>query len=302
MKFHDYYATLGVERTATAAEIKKAYRKAAQKYHPDRNKEAGAEEKFKEINEAYDVLSDPEKRRRYDALGANYRAGEEFRPPPDFDPSQFGAQFGGQYAGAGFSDFFSSIFGGGFEPGGAASGRRRSRAVPGPDFEMTLPLSVREMIEGGSKTVTIDHPEQGRKTLKITIPKGSTPGKRMRLSGQGGASAYGGPAGDLYLVFQLEPASPFTLDGNDVLYNLPVTPWEAALGEKVPVPTPTGGKINLTIPAGSQSGARLRVRGRGLAGGDYLVTVMIHTPPAKTEEARAFYKEMKVSMPFNPRE
>lgn len=297
MKFQDYYATLGVERTASQAEIKKAYRKAAQKYHPDRNKEAGAEEKFKEINEAYDVLGDEEKRQRYDTLGSNYRAGEEFRPPPGFDPSQFG----GQYGGAGFSDFFSSIFGGGYDTG-TTYGGRRTRAARGPDFEMSLPLSAQEMIEGGSKSVTIDHPETGRKTLKVTIPKGSTPGKRMRLSGQGGSGANGGPAGDLYLVFQLEPNSPFTLDGNDVLYNLPVTPWEAALGEKVTVPTPTGGKISMTIPAGSQSGSRLRVRGRGLAGGDYYVTVMIHTPPAKTDEARAFYKEMKLSMPFNPRE
>ncbi|WP_298219361.1 DnaJ C-terminal domain-containing protein [Halothiobacillus sp.] len=297
MKFHDYYATLGVERTATQAEIKKAYRKAAQKYHPDRNKETGAEEKFKEINEAYDVLGDEEKRQRYDALGSNYRAGEEFRPPPGFDPNQFGSQYGG----AGFSDFFSSIFGGGFDPG-AAHGSRRTRAARGPDYEMTLPLSVQEMIEGGSKSVTIDHPETGRKTLKVTIPKGSTPGKRMRLSSQGGSGTHGGPAGDLYLVFQLASDSQFSLDGNDVLYNLPVTPWEAALGEKVTVPTPTGGKISMTIPAGSQSGSRLRVRGRGLAGGDYFVTVMIHTPPAKTDEARAFYEEMKVSMPFDPRE
>lgn len=297
MKFHDYYATLGVERTATQAEIKKAYRKAAQKYHPDRNKEAGAEEKFKEINEAYDVLGDEEKRQRYDTLGSNYRAGEDFRPPPGFDPNQFGDQYGG----AGFSDFFSSIFGGGFDPG-AAHGGRRTRAARGPDYEMTLSLSVQEMIEGGSKSVTTDHPETGRKTLKVTIPKGSTPGKRMRLTGQGGSGANGGPAGDLYLVFQLEDNSLFTLDGNDVLYNLPVTPWEAALGEKVTVPTPTGGKISMTIPAGSQSGSRLRVRGRGLAGGDYFVTVMIHTPPAKTDEARDFYREMKASMPFNPRD
>lgn len=297
MKFHDYYATLGVERTATQDEIKKAYRKAAQKYHPDRNKEAGAEEKFKEINEAYDVLGDAEKRQRYDTLGSNYRAGEDFRPPPGFDPSQFG----GQYGGAGFSDFFSSIFGGGFDTGGATHGGRRTRAARGPDFEMALSLSVQEMIEGGSKSVTIDHPETGRKTLKVTIPKGSMPGKRMRLGGQGGSGSHGGPAGDLYLIFQLESDSPFTLDGNDVLYDLPVAPWEAALGDKVTVPTPTGGKINMTIPAGSQSGARLRVRGRGLAGGDYYVTVMIHTPPAKTDEARAFYKEMKVSMPFDPR-
>lgn len=292
MKFHDYYATLGVERTATEAEIKKAYRKAAQKYHPDRNKEAGAEDKFKEINEAYDVLGDAEKRQRYDTLGQNYRAGEDFRPPPGFDPSQFG--------GAGFSDFFSSIFGGGFDGGAGGAQGRRSRAARGADFEMALSLSVQEMIEGASKSVTIDHPEAGRKTLKVTIPKGSLPGKRMRLSGQGASGGHGGPAGDLYLVFQLEANSPFTLDGNDVLYNLPVTPWEAALGEKVTVPTPTGGKISMTIPAGSQSGARLRVRGRGLAGGDYFVTVMIHTPPAKTDEARAFYNEMKISMPFNP--
>ncbi len=294
MKFHDYYATLGVERSATQEEIKKAFRKAAQKFHPDRNKEAGAEEKFKEINEAYDVLSDPEKRQRYDTLGSNYRAGEDFRPPPGFDPSQFG----GQYGGAGFSDFFSSLFGDrGFEQGGG----RRARVARGADFEMALPLSVQEMIEGGAKSLTIDHPETGRKNLKITIPKAFAPGKRIRLTGQGGAGVNGGPAGDLYLVAQLASDSLFKLDENNVLYDLAVTPWEAALGEKVNVPTPTGGKINMTIPAGSQSGARLRVRGRGLAGGDYVVTIMIHTPPAKTDEARAFYQEMKLTLPFEPR-
>ncbi len=293
MKFQDYYATLGVERGASQDEIKKAYRKAAQKYHPDRNKEPGAEEKFKAINEAYDVLGDAEKRSRYDALGANYHAGEEFRPPPGFDYSQFGAGQGG----AGFSDFFSSIFGGGFE----GAGRRGGRAARGQDFEMSLPLSLKEMIEGGSRPVTIDHPETGRKTLKVTVPAGSLPGKKIRLTGQGGSGVGGGPAGDLYLVFELAPGGEFSLEGNQVLYDLPVTPWEAALGEKVPVPTPTGGKINLTIPAGSQSGKRLRIPGKGLAGGDFVVTVQIHTPPAKTEEARAFYQEMKVSMPFDPR-
>ncbi|WP_407275772.1 DnaJ C-terminal domain-containing protein [Halothiobacillus sp. DCM-1] len=293
MKFQDYYATLGVERGATQDEIKKAYRKAAQKYHPDRNKEPDAEEKFKAVNEAYDVLGDPEKRSRYDTFGANYHAGDEFRPPPGFDYSQFGAGQGG----AGFSDFFSSIFGGGFE----GAGRRGGRAARGQDFEMSLPLSVREMIEGGSRPVAIDHPEQGRKTLKITVPAGSSPGKKIRLSGQGGSGSGGGPAGDLYLVIELAAGGEFTLEGNQVLYDLPVTPWEAALGEKVPVPTPTGGKINLTIPAGSQSGKRLRVPGKGLAGGDFVVTIQIHTPPAKTEEARAFYQEMKLSMPFDPR-
>lgn len=294
MKFQDYYDTLGVERNATPDEIKKAYRKAAQKYHPDRNKEAGAEEKFKAINEAHDVLSDPEKRQRYDTLGANYHAGEDFRPPPGFDPSQFG----GQYGGAGFSDFFSSLFGDrGFESGGG----RRSRVARGADFEMRLPLSVQEMIEGGAKSLSIDLPETGRKNLKINIPKDSAPGKRIRLTGQGGAGANGGPAGDVYLVVELASDSPFTLDENHVRYDLPITAWEAALGEKVMVPTPTGGKINMTIPAGSQSGARLRVRGRGLAGGDYVVTVMIHTPPANTDEARAFYEEMKRTMPFEPR-
>ncbi|ANJ67439.1 hypothetical protein A9404_08630 [Halothiobacillus diazotrophicus] len=298
MKFEDYYATLGVARSATADEIKRAYRKAAQKYHPDRNKEPGAEAKFKQINEAYDVLGDAEKRARYDALGANYHAGDEFRPPPGFDPSQFG----GQYGGAGFSDFFSSIFGArGFEQGGGSGYSRRTRAARGADYEMPLNLTVQEMIEGGSKSVVVDHPETGRKTLKVNIPKDSVPGKRVRLTGQGGSGTQGGTPGDLYLVVQLADNRGFTLDGNDVLYDLPITPWEAALGEKVPVPTPSGGRIELTVPAGSQSGKRLRLRQRGVAGGDFIVTLLIHTPPAKTDEARALYQEMKVSMPFDPR-
>lgn len=296
MKFEDYYATLGVSRSASPEEIKRAYRKAAQKHHPDRNKEPGAEAKFKQINEAYDVLGDAEKRARYDALGANYHAGDEFRPPPGFDPSQFG----GQYGGAGFSDFFSSIFGArGFEPGGGHA--RRPRAARGADYEMPLNLTVQEMIEGGSKSVVVDHPETGRKTLKVTIPKDSVPGKRVRLTGQGGSGTQGGTAGDLYLVVQLADNRGFTLDGTDVLYDLPITPWEAALGEKVMVPTPAGGRIELSIPAGAQSGKRLRLRQRGVAGGDFIVTLLIHTPPAKTDEARALYQEMKVSMPFDPR-
>lgn len=299
MKFEDYYATLGVERSASQAEIKRAYRKAAQKHHPDRNKEPGAEAKFKEINEAYDVLGDAEKRARYDALGANYHAGDEFRPPPGFDPSQFG----GQYGGAGFSDFFSSVFGArGFEQQGGAGYSRRTRAARGADYEMPLNLTIQEMIEGGSKSVVVDHPETGRKTLKVNVPKDSTPGKRVRLTGQGGSGTQGGTPGDLYLVVQLADNRGFTLDGTDVLYDLPITPWEAALGEKVTVPTPAGGRIELAIPAGSQSGKRLRLRQRGVAGGDFIVTLLIHTPPAKTDEARALYQEMKVSMPFDPRQ
>lgn len=298
MKFEDYYETLGVERTASQEAIKRAYRKAAQKHHPDRNKAAGAEAKFKEINEAYDVLGDVEKRARYDALGANYHAGDDFRPPPGFDPSQFG----GQYGGAGFSDFFSSVFGArGFDPSGGGYARG-PRAARGADYEMILSLTVQEMIEGGSKSVVVDHPETGRKTLKITVPKDSVPGKRVRLTGQGGSGTQGGKAGDLYLVVQLADDRGFKLDGTDVLYDLPIAPWEAALGEKVMVPTPAGGRIELAIPAGSQSGKRLRLRQRGLAGGDFYVTLQIYTPPAKTDEARAFYREMKLSMPFDPRQ
>ncbi len=302
MKYQDYYATLGVAKNASQDEIKKAYRKLAQKYHPDRNKAAEAEARFKEINEAYDVLGDAEKRARYDALGAGYHAGDDFRPPPGggFDPNQFG--YGGGFGGGDFSDFFSAIFG---NRAGAAGGRGRSGwAQPqrGADYEVPVGLTLKEMIEGGKKSISFTHPDTGPRTLSIGIPKGVQPGKKIRLAGQGGQGANGGPNGDLMVVVKLQDPNGFEVDGKDVSLTVPITPWEAALGEKVTVPTPSGTKVDLTIPAGTQSGRRMRLRNRGLAGGDFYIVLQIHTPPAKTEEARDFYREMQASMPFNPRE
>jgi len=305
VKYQDYYATLGVAKNASQDEIKKAYRKLAQKYHPDRNKEPEAEARFKEINEAYDVLGDAEKRARYDALGAGYHAGDDFRPPPGsgFDTDQFG--FGGGFGGGDFSDFFSTFFG---NRGAGPQAGRRGRAGSagwsqprrGADYEVTVGLTLREMIEGGKKSISFNHPESGPKTLSITIPKGLQPGKKIRLAGQGGRGA-GGPDGDLMVVARLEDPADFEVDGKDVSLTVPITPWEAALGEKITVPTPSGTKVELTVPAGTQSGKRMRLRNRGLAGGDFYIILQIHTPPALTDEARDFYREMRASMPFSPR-
>ncbi len=307
MEFKDYYKLLGVSRDASQDTIKKAYRKLARKYHPDVSKEADAEERFKEINEAYEVLGDAGKRRAYDDLGSNWKSGQDFRPPPGWEDIFGGVRAGGgrrATAGVGdaegdFSDFFETLFGGGFH---RAGGRRPGGGFQarGADQNARIEITLEQAAHGGVMSVQLGN---GRR-LQVKIPPGVTEGQRIRLAGQGGPGAGGGPGGDLYLEVSIRPHARYRLEGRDVHMDLPVTPWEAALGATVNVPT-LEGRVELKIPPGSQSGRRLRLKGRGLAGrpaGDQYVTLQIVTPPADTEQARAFYERMKKDLPFEPRE
>jgi curved DNA-binding protein len=306
MEFKDYYKTLGVARDATPDQIKRAYRKLARKYHPDVSKEPDAEARFKEINEAQEVLKDPEKRSAYDALGSNWRAGQEFRPPPGGARHEF--HFG-QDEGADFSDFFSSLFGRDFRGGGGGGGAPRKRR--GQDQTARIQIDLDDAFHGSTRQLHLEIPDLGadgrvtshERTLNVRIPAGVTQGRQIRLSGQGGPGVHGGQAGDLYLEVEFRPHRHFTVDGKDVQLRLPIAPWEAALGATVPVPT-LGGAVNLKIPAGSQTGKRMRLKGRGLPGdppGDEMVVLEIVVPPAKTEEARRVFEHMAERLHFNPR-
>ena len=320
MEYKDYYKTLGVARNATPEAIKQAYRKLARKYHPDVSKEPDAEARFKEINEANEVLKDPEKRAAYDALGSQWRAGQEFRPPPGQGGFHREFRFSTGDA-SGFSDFFSSLFGGGggFGGFGDAFGEARRgggrREDPfrqrGQDQTAQVEISLEEAFAGGTRELRLETPTQDaqgqvhlqHRTLKVRIPPGVSQGRQIRLAGQGQPGFAGGPAGDLYLEVHLRPHRVFQTDGRDILLHLPVTPWEAALGAQLQVPT-LGGPVSLKIPAGSQSGKRMRLKGRGLPGdppGDQILILEIHTPPADSEEAKTLYRRMAESLAFNPR-
>ncbi len=290
MKYHDYYKTLGVDRSASGDDIKQAYRKLARKYHPDVSKEADAEERFKEIGEAYEVLKDPDKRASYDQLGANWKAGQDFTPPPGYGGFRgFSDSFGTDDP---FSDFFQSLFGGG----------RTGRAGPrrGADQSIRVTVGLQEAFSGSQRSVRLS---DGR-TLKVKIPAGVTAGQRIRLSGQGGAGS-GGHSGDLFLDVEIAAHPWFDVDGRDVTLELPVTPWEAALGAAVKVPT-LGGTVDLKIPAGAESGQKLRLRGRGLAassgkaGDQYVVLKMVAPEPASDAD-RALYEQMAEQMSSDPR-
>jgi len=292
MEFKDYYDTLGVKPDASEAEIKAAYRKLARKYHPDVSKEAGAEEKFKAINEAHEALRDPDRRRAYDQLRASgYRAGDEFRgPPPNWGGGGF--EFGDD--GGEFGDFFESLFG----HRGAARGPRRGR-----DVHAQLQIDIELAYRGGTQRITLGDGGQAR-SLDVRIPAGITPGRHIRLAGQGQPGAQGGPAGDLILEVSLRDSGRYALDGNNVLSTLAISPWEAALGATVTVPT-LGGDVELRIPPGSDSGRKMRLRGRGWPGkvaGDQIVTLHVHVPKADTDARRALYEQLAQAYPdYDPR-
>ena len=308
MEFRDYYRTLGVAREAPADNIKKAYRKLARKYHPDVSKEPDAEKRMKEVNEAYEVLSDPEKRAAYDQLGKNYQPGQEFRPPPGWDAGFEFSEHGRSGAEAAeFSDFFAEIF------GRMGRGPRRGGAAhaQGNDHHARILLDLEDAFSGATRQITLRAPkldDQGRvtlqeHTLEVRIPKGIREGQVIRLAGQGEPGVGNGKPGDLLLEVQFKPHARLRADGRDLLLTLPVAPWEAALGAVVRVAVP-GGALDVRIPAGAQTGRQLRVRGKGLPAdppGDLLLDIRIVAPPATTPRARELYETMAREMPFDPR-
>ena len=306
MEYKDYYKIMDVARDATQDEIKRAYRKLARKYHPDVSKEADAEARFKELQEAYAVLRDPGKRAAYDNLGRRWRPGEEFTPPPGWDAGfEFGPGGFGADEAPGFSDFFEALF------GGARARRPGGFRVAGEDHHAKILIDLEDAYRGATRTITLHIPEltpEGRlrtreRSLNVRIPKGIVPGQRMRLTAQGAPGLGGAPAGDLYLEVEFKPHRLYHVQGRDVYLELPIAPWEAALGATVSVPT-LGGQVDMKIPKGSQGGAKLRLKGRGLPGqppGDQYVVLRIVTPPAKGEAAERLYRRMAEEMAFNPR-
>jgi curved DNA-binding protein len=300
VEFKDYYDILGVKPDASETDIKSAYRKLARKFHPDKNKDASAEEKFKAINEANEVLRDAEKRRAYDQLRAGgYRQGEQFRPPPNWGQGQ-GFDFG--EAGEGdFSDFFESLFGRG---AGGVHRQGPPRARRGRDVQAHVQIDLQTAFDGGRTRLSLDDGSGKERVLEVKIPAGIQPGKVIRLSGQGQAGMAGGPNGDLLLEVGIREDARFKLDGHNVLHVLPVSPWEAALGATVPVPT-LAGTVDLRIPAGTQSGRKLRLKGRGFPGqppGDQLVEVSIRVPAVEREPQREAYEALRAQFAhYDPR-
>lgn len=309
MEFKDYYASLGVPRTATQDEIKNAYRKLARKYHPDVSKEPNAEARFKEMGEAYKVLKDPETRAAYDQVGSQWQGGQEFRPPPNWDA---GFEFSGRDSGDSgeYSDFFEALF-----------GRRAGRAQPhaarqpmrarGQDHHAKVEIELTDAYHGAQRSIVLHMPAldgQGHvgtreRTLDIHIPKGVREGQHLRLSGQGGPGLGGGGAGDLYLEITFRPHPHYRIDGRDVYFDLPLAPWEAALGGSVTAPTPEG-SVHLSIPPGSIAGRKLRLKGKGIPGnppGDLYAVLTIALPPANDDHAREAYRAMAQAFDFNPR-
>jgi len=311
MKYKDYYAILGVDRKASADDIKKAYRKLAQKHHPDVSKEKGAEERFKEIAEAYQTLKDPEKRAAYDQLGSGYQAGQDFRPPPGWERQFRTEDFAGGEGGFSFEDLdLSDLF---EQFRGAQRQARANRPIPGTDYEVAVQLSLEDALRGTQVDLSLQVPEHSPdgsvrrvpKTIKARIPKGATDGQRLRLRGQGGKGANGGRDGDLYLDITLQPHPLFRPSGHDLYLDLPLAPWEAALGATVEVPT-LDGAVNLKIPAGTTAGRKLRLGKKGLpkpggGEGDLYAIVQVVNPTVLTERERELYGELAKASHFDPR-
>ncbi|MCX7099581.1 MAG: DnaJ domain-containing protein [Methylococcales bacterium] len=306
MQYKDYYEIMALARDASAADIKRAYRKLARKYHPDVSKEDDAEAKFKALGEAYEVLKDPEKRAAYDQLGANWQAGQDFKPPPQWDE-------GFEFKGGGFnqdnpaySDFFAELF-------GQAGGRHAhdSRHSQGQDSHAKIHIDLVDSYTGATRTITISTPTpdaQGRvqlkpRSLNITIPKGIKPGQHLRLNGQGNPGVGTGSAGDLILEIAFNPHPWYRVLDTDVYLDVPLAPWEAALGTTINVPTPVG-SVDLKIPANSKAGGKLRLKGRGLPArqpGDLFVVLQITQPAADSETSIAAYRQLEAAFDFNPR-
>ena len=333
VKFQDYYEILGVSRSATQDQIQSAYRKLARKYHPDVNKEKGAEDQFKRVGEAYEVLKDPKKREKYDRLGENWKMGDEFTPPPGWESFDFGGgrgagsqrgfnfDFGGagrRSTGGGFSDFFDSLFGDSFDGFGGTSGSARPRSRTsarrkGENHEADLTITLLDAYRGGKKSITLRITETGAdgvprtssKSFEVNIPKGVTDGKRLRLGGQGGKGSSGGSPGDLYLNLHIGANDRFRIKGNDVEMDVSVTPSEAALGAEIEVPLIVG-SAQIRIPAGTQTGTRIRVKGKGLGGGkepqgDLYAIFKIAVPQTLSPRERELYEELSEASSFDPR-
>lgn len=313
MQFKDYYQILGVDRTATADEIKKAFRRMARKYHPDLSREPEAEERMKEVNEAYAVLADAEKRVAYDQLGQGYQPGQDFRPPPDWDSGfEFSTHGFSPGEAAEFSDFFADLFGRMGDRHHGGHGRGAAGPVHGDDHRAKVLLDLEDAFTGATRQISLRIPQLdsqghvgvGTRTLSVKIPKGVCEGQMIRLAGQGAPGSGGAPAGDLLLEVHFKPHPRFRTDGRNLHLDLPVTPWEAALGAVVTVDLPPG-SLRVRVPEGAQGGRRLRVRGRGIPGeppGDLLLDIRIVVPPADTPRARELYETMARDLAFDPRQ
>lgn len=299
MDFKDYYKIMEVAENASGDEIKKSYRKLARKYHPDVSKEAGAEEKFKELGEAYEVLKDPQKRGEYDALRkAGYSAGGgQFRPPPGWE-SSFGFHGAGDMGGGDFSEFFETLFG-----QARGGGPRRPRTTRGQDQRYHLDVTLEESYSGSTRSLRLTQPDGGTRTLNVKIPKGVQDGQQIRLKGQGAPGQGGGPPGDLFLEITLTPHRYFKVDGKNIVLELPVAPWELNTGVSVNIPT-LGGKVSMKLPANARSGQKMRLAGQGLPGavpGDQYVVIKLVMPSELSDRARELLNELASETGFDPR-
>jgi curved DNA-binding protein len=310
VRYKDYYKIMGVSRDASQDDIKKAYRRLARKYHPDVSKEANAEQLFKDLGEAYAVLKDPEKRAAYDGLGSGWNAGQEFRPPPNWDSSFHFEPRGFSTGDPGaFSDFFESLFGGG--AGRGFDDLRQPFNARGQDHQATVMIDVEDAYHDSTRSISLRVPDidssgfvnTRERRLNVRIPKGVHKGQRIRLPGQGAPGAGNGKAGDLYLDIDFNPHPLYRVDGKDVYLDLPLTPWEAALGATINIPTPDG-LVDLRIPPGTGNGKKLRLRNRGIPGqppGDLYVVATLTLPPAADDKSGDLYRRMRDEMPYNPR-